>query len=159
MYWCCQYVLVRFITEIVFHPLEYTVYRSSIGGGGLMTVRIPNPDGKSQVYTVDFHETAPALANSLMFTHNPILTRQGGLAVAVLGEMQGLEEAHRRWGKLPWERLVWLSVRLAQGWEVDRELARQIMVGLISVITTYSTVLILLFSAFFRFVVEHVQLE
>ena len=102
-----------------------------------MTVRIPNPDGESQVYTIDFRETAPALANSSMFARDPILSRRGGLSVAVPGEIRGLEEAHRRWGKLPWERLVWPSVRLAQGWEVDRELSRRITVGLRLAVTAH----------------------
>ena len=121
-----------------------------------MTVRIPNPDGESQVYTIDFRETAPALANSSMFVRDPILSRRGGLSVAVPGEIRGLEEAHRRWGKLPWERLVWPSVRLAQGWEVDRELARRIMVGMLQL-----TQLFLIQSppALFRIVIGRTRLE
>jgi len=109
-----------------------------------MTVRIPssNQDGESQVYTIDFRETAPALANSSMFIHDPLLARRGGLSIAVPGEIRGLEEAHRRWGKLPWTRLVWPSVQLAQGWEVDRELARRIMVCLTLAIAAHPTILI-----------------
>ena len=36
-------------------------FRSGIGGGGFMTVRIPPgaPGESSQVYTIDFRETAP----------------------------------------------------------------------------------------------------
>ncbi|KAF5386012.1 hypothetical protein D9615_002522 [Tricholomella constricta] len=104
------------------------MFSSGIGGGGLMTVRLPPsiPGGPSEVYTIDFRETAPALANSSMFHDSPELSRFGGLAVAVPGEVLGLEEAHRRWGKLSWERLVRPSVELAKGWKVDRELGRRI---------------------------------
>lgn len=102
--------------------------RSGIGGGGFMTVRIPptNASAKSEVYTIDFRETAPALANTTMYTADPQSAAYGGLAVGVPGEVKGLEEAHRRWGTLPWKRLVEPSISLAAGWEVDRELGKRI---------------------------------
>ncbi|KAF8893384.1 gamma-glutamyltranspeptidase [Infundibulicybe gibba] len=104
------------------------MFSSGIGGGGFMTVRIPppQPGNRSEVYTIDFRETAPALSNTTMFTHSPNASRIGGLAVGVPGEVLGLEEAHRRWGKLPWNRLVKPSIELATGWRVDRELGRRI---------------------------------
>jgi gamma-glutamyltranspeptidase / glutathione hydrolase / leukotriene-C4 hydrolase len=95
-----------------------------------MTVRVPpsSPDHRSEVYTIDYRETAPALANASMYVKFPDSSRFGGLAVAVPGELRGLEEAHRRWGTLPWKRLVWPSVSLAEGWEVDKELGKRIPV-------------------------------
>ncbi|KAG5645211.1 hypothetical protein DXG03_006729 [Asterophora parasitica] len=103
------------------------MFSSGIGGGGLMTIRVPAAvPAKSQVWTIDFRETAPALANSSMYNEFPERSKWGGLSVAVPGEVLGLEEAHRRWGKLPWQRLVQPSVELAKGWEVDRELGRRI---------------------------------
>jgi gamma-glutamyltranspeptidase/glutathione hydrolase/leukotriene-C4 hydrolase len=96
-----------------------------------MAVRIPpaHPDGRSDVYTIDFRETAPVLANTTMFQGDPVSAKFGGLSVGVPGELLGLEEAHRRWGKLSWNRLVEPSVTLARGWNVDRELARRITVS------------------------------
>lgn len=102
--------------------------RSGIGGGGFMTVRIPpkEPGGASEVYTIDFRETAPALANTTMYAGNPSAAKYGGLSVAVPGELRGFAEAHKRWGSLPWNRLVQPSVDLAEEWTVDVELARRI---------------------------------
>ena len=96
-----------------------------------MTVRIPpsSPHGRSEVYTVDFREVAPTLANETMYKDDPNSSRFGGLSVAVPGELRGFAEAHRRWGTLPWKRLVQPSVNLARGWEVDKELGRRIPVS------------------------------
>ncbi|KAG5219586.1 gamma-glutamyltranspeptidase [Salix suchowensis] len=108
------------------------MFSSGIGGGGFMTVRVPpaTKDAKSDVFTIDFREVAPALANATMYRNNPNASRFGGLAVGVPGELRGLEEAYRRWGTLPWSRLVQPSIDLAKGWKVDAELARRITAGL-----------------------------
>jgi gamma-glutamyltranspeptidase/glutathione hydrolase/leukotriene-C4 hydrolase len=97
-----------------------------------MTIRVPtSTDGRSsEVWTVDFRETAPSLANRTMFNKDPSKATIGGLAVGVPGEVRGLEEAHKRWGSLPWERLVRPSVELAAGWKVGKELAKRIDVRL-----------------------------
>lgn len=93
-----------------------------------MTVRIPpsSPNASSEVYTIDFREVAPALANTTMYKNNPMASLFGGLAVGVPGELRGLEEAHKRWGVLPWKTLVQPSIDLARGWTVQPELARRI---------------------------------
>ncbi|KAI0949707.1 hypothetical protein AcW1_009235 [Taiwanofungus camphoratus] len=108
------------------------MFSSGIGGGGFMTVRIPPSSSKasSEVYTIDFREVAPALANTTMYVDEPMKSLFGGLAVGVPGELRGLEEAHRRWGSLPWSSLVQPSVELAQGWRVQKELARRIRMEL-----------------------------
>lgn len=97
-----------------------------------MTIRIPPSNqsvNNSHVYTIDFREVAPASSNSTMFKYIPRSAKYGGLAVGVPGELRGLEEAHRRWGTLPWMRLFAPSISLAQGWEVDTELGKRIPVG------------------------------
>ncbi|KAK0241652.1 gamma-glutamyltranspeptidase [Armillaria nabsnona] len=104
------------------------MFSSGIGGGGFMTVRIPPKDANSssEVFNIDFRETAPALSNSSMFPAGSNASMFGGLSVGVPGEVRGLEEAHKRWGTLPWKRLVQPSVDLAAGWQVDKELGRRI---------------------------------
>ncbi|PPQ67291.1 hypothetical protein CVT25_005875 [Psilocybe cyanescens] len=104
------------------------MFSSGIGGGGFMTVRIPpnNTSSNSKVFTIDFRETAPVLSNSSMYVSNPNSSRYGGLAVGVPGEVRGLEEAHQRWGTMPWQSLIKPSISLAEGWEVDKELGRRL---------------------------------
>jgi len=106
-----------------------------------MTVRFPSSkDGKSsEAWTVDFRETAPALANKTMYIKDPTKAKFGGLAVGTPGEVRGLEEAHKRWGTLPWERLVRPSVELAAGCKVGRELAKRINVRLSIVLLSLVT--------------------
>ncbi|THV05072.1 gamma-glutamyltranspeptidase [Dendrothele bispora CBS 962.96] len=104
------------------------MFSSGIGGGGFLTVRIPpgSPGMSSEVFTVDFREMAPSLSHETMYPPLSNLSQFGGLSVAVPGELRGLEEAHRRWGSLPWKRLVQPSADLAAGWEVDVELSKRI---------------------------------
>ncbi|KIJ49346.1 hypothetical protein M422DRAFT_161129 [Sphaerobolus stellatus SS14] len=104
------------------------MFSSGIGGGGFLTIRLPpaSANGTSEAWTVDFRETAPAAANSTMFSHNPNSSRIGGLGVGVPGELRGLEAAHKRWGKLPWKSIVSPVAKLSEGWPVGIELSRRI---------------------------------
>ncbi|ESK94248.1 gamma-glutamyltranspeptidase 1 [Moniliophthora roreri MCA 2997] len=102
-------------------------FSDGIGGGGFMTVRIPSnstSNSTSEVWSIDFRETAPAASNTTMFVNSS--SQVGGLAVGVPGELRGLEAAHQRWGKLPWKQLVLPSVELAAGSRVGIELAKRI---------------------------------
>jgi len=97
----------------------------NLGGGGFLLYR--NPD--AEISALDFRETAPRDLHASMFldengTPLPGLSLRGGLAVAVPGSVAGLSEAHRRWGRLEWSRLVGPSIRLAEkGFAVSRSLA------------------------------------
>jgi gamma-glutamyltranspeptidase/glutathione hydrolase/leukotriene-C4 hydrolase len=128
--WRREYVLVS--TLVTPRCAALTVFhRSGIGGGGFMTVRLPPsaPGGTSEVWAIDFRETAPALAKSTMYVGRPLEAQFGGLSVGVPGEVRGLAEAHKRWGKLPWRRLVQPSADIAAGWTVSKELGLRIHVS------------------------------
>ena len=92
-----------------------------------MVVRIPLGNS-SEVYGLDFRETAPAAANATMYVGQPMKARIGGLSVAIPSEIRGLAEAHHRWGKLPWQDLVQPSADIARGWRIQNELAFRLRV-------------------------------
>lgn len=99
----------------------------NIGGGGFMLIRFP--DGRSTA--LDFRERAPQGAFPEMFvregTYDPDLHHQGHRSVGVPGTVAGLDKAHRLYGNLPWERLVYPAVRLAEeGFELTEGQARSL---------------------------------
>jgi gamma-glutamyltranspeptidase/glutathione hydrolase/leukotriene-C4 hydrolase len=112
-----------------------------------MIIRIPpeqtfgntRDSNKSEVWSLNFREVAPALSNKTMYKDNPMASRIGGLAVAIPGEVRGLQEAHRRWGSIPWKELVDPSVELAAGWRVQSELAGRIQVRTLSFSASFLT--------------------
>lgn len=108
------------------------MFSSGIGGGGFMIVRDPRPCSTqehkngmqhcSSKVVIDFRETAPSAAEERMYEGQPMKARWGGLSVGVPGELRGLEEAHRRFGRLPWKQLIAPSIALARSTYVSREL-------------------------------------
>jgi hypothetical protein len=102
------------------------MFSSGIGGGGFMVVKPPN----GTAYTIDFREIAPAASNETMFLKDPLSSIWGGLAIGVPGEIRGLAEAHRRWGKLPWGNLFEPSVKLSTRFRVTRMLAERLEVNI-----------------------------
>lgn len=87
----------------------------NVGGDGFVTVY----DAKSkQVRVIDFRGIAPRGATAAMFVDNKGKERgiasYGYLAPSVPGSVAGLEHAHRKWGKLPWAKVVEPALRLAR---------------------------------------------
>jgi gamma-glutamyltranspeptidase/glutathione hydrolase/leukotriene-C4 hydrolase len=105
------------------------MFSSGIGGGGFLTIRIPpnSTNVSSEVYSIDFREIAPEGSNDTMFKQ-PFSSMFGGLSVGVPGEIKGLGEMHKRWGKLSWKQVVEPSARLARGWKVGPELDKRMQV-------------------------------
>nr|XP_018267316.1 gamma-glutamyltransferase [Kwoniella dejecticola CBS 10117]OBR89474.1 gamma-glutamyltransferase [Kwoniella dejecticola CBS 10117] len=94
-------------------------YHSDLGGGGFAILRTPQGGYKS----LNFRHIAPAAASSEFYKDPNVSTSIGGAAVAVPGELKGLEELHKGYGKLPWEALFEPSIKLAQeGFEVKQDL-------------------------------------
>ncbi|KAK1498608.1 gamma-glutamyltranspeptidase [Colletotrichum tamarilloi] len=97
------------------------MYHSGIGGGGFMLVRSSN----GTYEFIDFRETAPAAAYEDMYTNNTRASLYGGLASGVPGELRGLEHLHKKYGKLPWSKVVEPAIKVARyGWRVNEDLVR-----------------------------------
>ncbi|KAM0936399.1 putative gamma-glutamyltransferase, Glutathione gamma-glutamate hydrolase [Dioscorea sansibarensis] len=95
---------------------------SGVGGGAFMLVRLSN--GKAQAF--DMRETAPLMSSKNMFGGNATLKANGALSIAVPGEVAGLHEAWKMYGKLPWKRLVMPAVRFARnGYKISPYLYMQ----------------------------------
>ncbi|MDB5323531.1 MAG: ggt [Phycisphaerales bacterium] len=93
----------------------------NIGGGGFMLVH-PGAGGGEPV-AIDYRETAPAAARPEIFT--PQESQFTHRSVATPGTLRGLEMAHKRFGTLPWARLIQPAIALARdGFVVDSHLAR-----------------------------------
>ena len=98
----------------------------NLAGGGFAVGRTPG----GELYALDFRETAPAgtWRNSFLAPGGKArrgASTQGGLAVGTPGTVRGLEALHRRYGRLPWARLIQPAVRLARdGFAVPPGLAR-----------------------------------
>jgi len=96
----------------------------NIGGGGFMLSYMGG-----EAAFLDFRERAPLAASRDMyldeagnFIQEKALT--GGLASGVPGTVRGLQEAHKRYGTLPWPQLLQPAIALAsEGFLVDGSLA------------------------------------
>ena len=89
---------------------------SGIGGGAFL---VHWDEAARKVTTLDGRETAPAAAKPDRFMKDgkPMPFREavvGGRSVGVPGTLKLLEEAHRRWGKLPFDALVAPALKLAE---------------------------------------------
>src|SRR5690606_13632546 len=81
-----------------------------------------------RVYALDYRESAPAAAHRDLFVRDgevvPTLSTEGGLAVAVPGELAGVVAALRRFGSMPLAVVAEPAARLARdGFAVGEHLA------------------------------------
>ncbi|HRI78961.1 MAG TPA: gamma-glutamyltransferase [Cyclobacteriaceae bacterium] len=86
----------------------------NIGGGGFMVLR--QADGS--IDALDYREKAPALAKTNMYLDKqgnvvPGLSSFGHLASGVPGSVDGMVEAHKKYGKLTWKEVVQPAIELA----------------------------------------------
>ena len=86
----------------------------NLGGGGFMVLRLA--DGTSN--TLDFREKAPSGASRDMFLNsNGEVSREkiesSHLAAGVPGSVEGMWQAHQKYGSMPWKDLVQPAIDLA----------------------------------------------
>jgi gamma-glutamyltranspeptidase/glutathione hydrolase len=93
----------------------------NIGGGGFMLV-YPG-DGKTDPVVFDYREAAPAAAYANMFTKEE--SQYTHKCVVIPGTVRGLAMAHKRFGTLPWAKLIAPAIKLARdGFAIDAHLAK-----------------------------------
>ena len=88
----------------------------NIGGGGFM---IMFDETSKQSYSIDYREVAPEAATKNMFLSsdgsvNKIKARQGVLSIGVPGTVYGMWEVHKKFGSLPWSKLLAPAIQLAE---------------------------------------------
>ncbi|MFT6267890.1 MAG: gamma-glutamyltranspeptidase/glutathione hydrolase [Alphaproteobacteria bacterium] len=99
----------------------------NIGGGGFMVIHFDQVND-----FIDYREFAPEKAHRDMYLDEsgevkPLESIYGVLASGVPGSVSGMWEAHKKYGSLPWERLLAPSVALAKdGFVMPRKLANKI---------------------------------
>jgi gamma-glutamyltranspeptidase/glutathione hydrolase len=112
-------VAVQFALEVT-HPEA-----GNIGGGGLMVYR----SAGGETSTLDFREKAPASASQNMYLDSagnviPDMSLYTHQASGVPGSVDGMVEAHRKFGRLKWADLVQPAIDLAHnGFTISRRLA------------------------------------
>jgi gamma-glutamyltranspeptidase / glutathione hydrolase len=105
-------------------------HSAGIGGTGFLLF---HEAASGQDFFIDFRGTAPGRAITQMFLDNkgepiPLLSRQGGLAVAVPSFVAGFFDFQKKWGKMKWARLLEPAARLAAGgFPVYSALAQKIL--------------------------------
>src|SRR5260221_6726260 len=97
----------------------------NIGGGGFMVYR----SSKGETSTLDFREKAPAAANPDMYLDSagkviPNMSLYTHKASGIPGSVDGMFEAHRKYGKLKWAELVQPAIDIARnGFKITKRLA------------------------------------
>ncbi|HZX59641.1 MAG TPA: gamma-glutamyltransferase, partial [Mucilaginibacter sp.] len=97
----------------------------NIGGGGFMVYR----SASGSTNTLDFREKAPSMASQDMFLDSagkviPGKSLSTHQASGVPGSVDGMFEAHQKYGHLKWEELVQPAIDLARnGFKITKHLA------------------------------------
>ena len=99
-----------------------------IGGGGFMLIYLARTHS---FYALDYRERAPMAASATMYVRNgktdEKLARSGPLAIAVPGEIAGLDAALRRFGTIKFSAAAAPAIRIAeQGFPATAHLVQDI---------------------------------
>lgn len=115
-------VAVQFALAVVYPQA------GNIGGGGFLLYR--GKGGKTDA--LDYREKAPAAATEKMFQDSAgnVLaskSRLGIFASGVPGTVDGMWEAHKKYGRLPWGELVTPALDLAEkGYQITEQEAKNL---------------------------------
>ncbi|MBK9336139.1 MAG: gamma-glutamyltransferase [Lewinellaceae bacterium] len=115
-------VAVQFALAVVYPQA------GNIGGGGFLVYRGAN----GETAALDYREKAPAAATEKMFQDTagnvqPDKSRYGVFACGVPGTVDGMYEAHKKYGRLPWATLLAPAVRLAdKGYQITERESKQL---------------------------------
>ncbi|MGB4397858.1 MAG: gamma-glutamyltransferase [Daejeonella sp.] len=99
----------------------------NIGGGGFMVYR----SAQGEVAALDFREKAPGMASRDMYLDsagNPITEKSlyGHLAAGVPGSVDGMVQAHTKYGKLSWAEVIQPALDLARnGFPITESQAKE----------------------------------
>lgn len=101
-------IAVQFALAVV-HPSA-----GNIAGGGFLVYR----DKSGSTSSIDFREKAPSKGHADMYLDKdgnviPNSSILGRLASGVPGSVDGMVEAHKKYGKLPWKNLLQPAIDLA----------------------------------------------
>jgi gamma-glutamyltranspeptidase/glutathione hydrolase len=97
---------------------------SGIGGGGFALVW---DAATSRMTALDFREAAPRHIRSQDLDHRPVDDMRRGLLVGVPGEVAGLAEMHRRWGRRTFQQDAEAAIRSAErGFVIEGHMARAV---------------------------------
>jgi gamma-glutamyltranspeptidase/glutathione hydrolase len=97
----------------------------NIGGGGFMVYRATN----GETNTLDFREKGPVAANANMYLDSagnviPNMSLYTDKASGVPGSVDGMVQAHAKYGKLKWADLIQPAIELARnGFKITKHLA------------------------------------
>jgi gamma-glutamyltranspeptidase/glutathione hydrolase len=99
-----------------------------IGGGGFMLIYRAH---EHKIYALDYREVAPRAASAKMYFRggkpDEALARTGALAVAVPGELAGLDAALRRFGTMKFSALATPAIKLARdGFPLSAHMERDV---------------------------------
>ena len=88
----------------------------NIGGGGFMVMF---DEASQESYSIDYRETAPEAATKDMFLNsdgsvNKKRATQVVLSIGVPGTVYGMWEVHKKFGSLPWSKLLAPAIELAE---------------------------------------------
>lgn len=115
-------VAVQFALAVVYPQA------GNLGGGGFLVYR----DEKGKAVVLDYREKAPAAATETMYqdTAGKVIeakSRYGIFACGVPGTVDGMWEVHKKYGRLPWARLLDPATELAEkGYQISAQEAEQL---------------------------------